>query len=80
MKSGITALTVLALLTACAGGNSNPHGLMLPDVPEYSKSVQQKAAGEMTQSCGLMPTVCDVFMPDYKVMRDQVRGAREVLK
>lgn len=34
----------------------------------------------MIRTCDLMPTVCDVFLPDYKVMREQTRAAQKVLK
>lgn len=53
---------------------------MLPDVPAYSKATQKKAADEMARACDQMPTVCDVLLPDYKVMREQTRAARKLLK
>lgn len=80
MKSAIVALTALALLTACIAAPSKPHHLVLPDVPAYSKATQKKAAAEMTQACDMMPTVCDVLLPDYKVMREQTRAAKKILK
>jgi len=80
MKSATVALIALALLTACSGAPSKPHHLMLPDVPAYSKAVQKQAAAEMTRACDQMPTVCDVLLPDYKVMREQARAAKKLLK
>jgi hypothetical protein len=47
-------------------------------VPEYTKVMQAKAADEMES--GHCQTLSDVFMPDYKVMRDQTRAAKKILK
>jgi hypothetical protein len=70
MRYAIIVLMTSSLLTACAGTNSN---LALPDVIEYSKETQIKAARELeTQN---VPTLAE-FMKDYKVMRDQVRVAK----
>jgi hypothetical protein len=70
MRLGIIVLTASGLLTAC----STVHSDALPDVIEYSKEMQIKAARELqTQD---VPTLTE-FMKDYKVMRDQVRVAKK---
>ena len=62
-------------LTACAGATfSEEATLVLPDVVEYSRDAQDKAADELeTQN---VPTLRE-FMKDYKVMRDQTRVAKK---
>jgi len=47
--------------------------LVLPDVVEYSKETQNKAADELESQN--VPTLRE-FMKDYKVMRDQTRVAK----
>lgn len=47
---------------------------MLPDVVEYSKDAQNKAADELESQN--VPTLRE-FMKDYKVMRDQTRVAKK---
>lgn len=66
MKFAIAALMTLSLLTGCAAGNSSAG----PDVIEYSRETQGKAADEL-QGCAA-PTIME-FMKDYSVMRDQAR-------
>ncbi len=74
MKSAIAALMMLSLLTACGGATfSDEARIALPDVIEYSRDVQNKAADELL-SCQV-PTITE-FMKDYHVMREQARRAR----
>lgn len=70
MKSGIIALTSLALLSGCA----KAHSRALPDVMEYPKSVQKAAADEIEGA--QCPTIGEKFIPDYLVMRDQTRALK----
>jgi len=70
MKLGIIALIASSLLTACSTAHSNA----LPDVIEYTKETQIKAAKELQGND--VPTLLE-FMKDYKVMRDQVRVAKK---
>lgn len=60
----------LSLLTACAKGRSRA----LPDVVEYDKELQNKAADELEKYD--IPTLSG-FMSDYKVMRDQTRTLKK---
>ena len=64
---------MLSFLTACAGVNFNGDAkLIIPDVVEYSKDTQIKAADELE---GFeVPTLTE-FIKDYSVMRDQARRA-----
>lgn len=75
MKFAVIALMTLSFLSGCAREPSRK--LILPDVVEYSKATQIKAADEL-QACH-SPTIME-FMKDYSVMRDQTRAARKVLK
>ena len=55
------------LLIGCAEVRSKA----LPDLYNYSASIQEKVADEMaSRSC---PVMSDVMMPDYLVVRDQIR-------
>jgi hypothetical protein len=64
-----------SLLTACGTATfSKEATLVLPDVVEYSKEMQNKAADEIESQN--VPTLTE-FMKDYKVMRDQTRVARK---
>lgn len=82
MRYGIIALIALVLPSACTEAPSKVAAtskrLILPDVVEYPKEVQRKAADEMIG--GRCPVISDVFMPDYGVMRDQTRVAKKELK
>lgn len=62
-----SALIVLTLLSGCTKAPSND-GLT---VIEYSKPLQKKAAKEIEG--GQCPTIGDIFIPDYSVLRDQAR-------
>jgi hypothetical protein len=79
IEFAIIALTVMVLLAACDPAPSNPSTALIADVPEYTAEQQKRAAEEMETHCDLLPMVCDTFMPDYKVMRDQARAAKKVL-
>lgn len=82
MKFVTIALTVMLLLSACGTEPSKEirtsQKLILPDVPQYTKEIQSKAAAEIEG--GSCPILGDVLMPDYSVMRDQTRYAKESLK
>ena len=71
--SAIFALMILSFLTSCAGVNFNSDAkLIIPDVVEYSKDTQIKAADELE---GFeVPTLTEL-MKDYHVMRKQARRA-----
>lgn len=77
MRSGIIALTALALLTACADQAVSNVPPPLPDVVAYSRDIELKAAAEIEG--GSCPVLGDVFMPDYLVMRWQTRCAADML-
>ena len=64
---------ISSLLTGCTGVNfSGDAKLIIPDVVEYSKDTQIKAADELE---GFeVPTITE-FSKDYSVMRDQARRA-----
>ena len=77
MKSAITVLLLSVLLTGCAQELSDERIIKdtQPDLVEYDKATQKKAAAEMDKFCGMVPTICEMLV-DYGVMRDQVRAAR----
>ena len=62
-------------ISSCSGGAtfSDEAKIALPDVVEYSRDVQNKAADELESYD--VPTLAE-FMKDYSVMRDQARRAR----
>lgn len=70
MRYAIIGLIVMLSLTACSQGTSRA----LPDLVEYSKSTQAKAAKELQNNN--VPTLLE-FMKDYKVMRDQTRALKK---
>ena len=73
MKYAITGLALLVLLTGCKTAISEKAvKLTVPDVVQYPKEVQIKAAEELRG--GLCPTLNE-FIVDYGVMRDQARVA-----
>lgn len=72
MKTAITALAAMLLLTSCNGVSSNVgRPLTAPDVVEYSLETQRSAANEIRS--GACPVLGDIFIPDYHVMRNQSR-------
>ena len=84
MKSCLTALMTLSLLTACSTPVFDKRGL--PDIREYSAQEQKQAAQELQNAkCdprANVPEECTIptikeFLKDYKVMRDQTRAAKE---
>jgi hypothetical protein len=74
----ILVLIAMVSLSGCASAPFNPVGTFVPDVPEYPIDMQAKAADEMEKGCADMPIVCDTFMPDYLVMRDQARSLKKL--
>jgi len=73
MRLVITALILCSLLSGCGGASFNKEArLALPDIREYSKETQIKAADELT-ACDC-PMVIEMIK-DYLVMRDQTRAA-----
>jgi len=61
-------------LTSCGGATfSKEAQLALPDVVEYSRETQSKAADELEEND--IPVLRE-FMKDYSVMRDQTRRAK----
>jgi hypothetical protein len=68
MKFGIIGLMALVLLSGCAQEVSRAK----PDIVNYTQKVMDKAADEIDG--GSCPVLGDTFMPDYQVMRDQVRA------
>jgi hypothetical protein len=82
MKYATIALIGMVLLTGCSSrpfsyASPEYEALTLPDVVEYTPTQQKMAAKEMQSYCPNMPIVCGLFLPDYLVMRDQVRAARD---
>jgi len=73
MKYAITALIPLFLLTSCATASFD--ALYLPDVVEYTKEQQTKAADEIETNN--IPTIIEM-MKDYHIMRQQTKAARDV--
>lgn len=71
MRFAITGLIALAFLVGCAAEPSRA----LPDLVIYSQSIMDKAADEIDG--GTCPVLIDVMMPDYLVMRDQVRALQK---
>ena len=71
-------LAALALATsslgACATGGSEPAVTACPPVPEYSRELQTRAAGELA----LLPDGSAIaeMLRDYAVMREQARACR----
>lgn len=65
-------------LSACAQVSSKNSSLTLPDVIEYPLEAQKKAADEVkSRQC---PIIAETFMIDYKIMRDQTKASRKMLK
>ena len=67
----------LSVLTNCSGVSFNAG--ILPDVQEYSKAQQKQAAAELRKYGALMPIVGGLMIPDYGVMRKQVRATKKIL-
>jgi len=69
MRYAIIALLTISLTVSCAKAPSRA----LPDVVEYPKSVQVKAANELK----VCPApVVSGFLIDYHVMRKQTRALK----
>lgn len=68
-------LTVTLLLSGCAGVYSDAHlSLIAPSVKKYPQTVLNRAADEI--DLGYCPTLSNVMIPDYKVIRDQSRAIK----
>ncbi len=76
MKFAIIGLTSLLLLGACEHipSSFNVCSSVAPDVVNYSKAVQDKAADEIVS--GKCPTESSMLQ-DCEVMRDQSRVAKK---
>lgn len=78
MKYVINVLILAVFLTGCAKQHSKPTALILPDIVYYPPALQLQAADEI--DTGRCPILSGFFMPDYSVMRDQTRVAKNELK
>lgn len=71
----------LLLLAGCTTVPSNTpttaDKLVVPDIVQYTKAQQAKAAVEMDTHCKDVPTLC-LFINDYGKMRDQSRVALDM--
>ena len=76
--SVIAHLTALLWLTACGMVRSEPTHAVLPDVKNYTQEQMNSAAIEIER--GSCPVIGDLFMSDYKIMRDQTRAANQFLR
>lgn len=63
------------LLTACSTAPSKALDGPVPDVKVYSREVLTAGAAEIRG--GQCPVLSNVFMPGFKVMRDQSRALSE---
>ena len=76
---------LMILLTACAGGNSDPPAVVVPSIPHYSAEFQTKLAGEM-EADSRVPCPPDILVPecsawkrgiiDYGHLRAQIRALK----
>ncbi len=79
----MSLLSLMILLTACAGGNSETPIVVVPDLPLYSAEFQNKLAGEM-EADSRVPCPPDILAPecsawkrgiiDYGYLREQIRA------
>lgn len=80
MKKTVFALALAALMLSSSGcklARSNGEGV-LPDVQEYSRAQQLRAAAELKKYGPFIPEVGGM-MGDYGVMRDQTKAAKKIL-